>query len=253
MNNNSVKVRTIDVGSGIPKICVPIVSASRKALMTDISSIIKAKPDIIEYRADYMMSSMEELEEMLSDIRAAIGDTVLLFTIRTADEGGEADVDDETYEGLLLRACESGNVDMIDVEAYKKEGLLEKMCKVAHTNGVYVVASNHDFNKTPDENELITRLTYMKNQGADIPKIAVMPTSNADVITLLSATNKYCEKEGGPVITMSMSGKGVVSRLAGEWFGSAVTFATVTKASAPGQVPIDDVRNVLNVIHESIS
>jgi len=253
MNSNSVKVRTIDIGSGIPKICVPVVSDSRQTLKTDLSSVIKAEPDIIEFRADYMMSCMDELEEILSDIREHIGDTVLLFTIRTATEGGEADVDDEAYEGLLLRACESGNVDMIDVEAYKKEGLLENMCKVAHANGVYVVASNHDFKKTPDVDEIVTRLTYMKNQGADIPKIAVMPDSNDDVITLLSSTNRYCEKEGGPVITMSMSGKGVISRLAGEWFGSAVTFATVTKASAPGQVPIDDVRNVLNVIHESIS
>ena len=76
----------------------------------------------------------------------------------------------------------------------------------------------------------------MQEYGADIPKIAVMPQSVDDLIVLLDATNtmktKYADR---PFITMSMSGTGLVSRLAGAVFGSACTFGAGIEASAPGK------------------
>ena len=50
---------------------------------------------------------------------------------------------------------------------------------------------------------------------------------------------------------MSMSKTGVISRLAGEVFGSAATFGAVQKASAPGQISVTDLRTVLTIIHEA--
>ena len=62
----------------------------------------------------------------------------------------------------------------------------------------------------------------MQDYGADIPKMAVMPKSKQDVLTLLSATLEMSEQFADrPIITMSMAGTGVVSRLTGETFGSA--------------------------------
>ena len=49
-----------------------------------------------------------------------------------------------------------------------------------------------------------------------------------------------------PVITMSMGALGAVSRLSGEAFGSAMTFANPGTASAPGQVGLDVVNAVLD-------
>ena len=54
-----------------------------------------------------------------------------------------------------------------------------------------------------------------------------------------------------PIITMSMSGTGVISRLTGEFFGSALTFGAAAKASAPGQIPVSELETVLSVIHKS--
>ena len=59
---------------------------------------------------------------------------------------------------------------------------------------------------------------------------------------------KYANR---PIITMSMSGMGVISRLAGEVFGSALTFGSVKAASAPGQIPVDKLNNILEVIHKN--
>ena len=119
--------------------------------------------------------------------------------------------------------------------------------------GVKVVMSNHDFLKTPPKEEIINRLCKMQEMNADLPKIAVMPQTTEDVLTLLSATNEMVTKYADrPIITMSMSGLGVVSRLAGEIFGSTLTFGASKVASAPGQVSVEKLAKVLEIIHESL-
>jgi 3-dehydroquinate dehydratase-1 len=124
----------------------------------------------------------------------------------------------------------------------------------AHAYGVKVVASNHDFLKTPSKDEIIYRLIKMQDLGADIPKIAVMPRSKLDVLELLEATvimsEKYADR---PLITMSMSETGIISRLAGEVFGSALTFGYANKSSAPGQIGVEDLYGVLQLIHKSLN
>ena len=78
-----------------------------------------------------------------------------------------------------------------------------------------------------------------------------MPACRADVITLLDATQEADEAIGKPIITISMSGTGLVSRLSGESFGSALTFGAVGKVSAPGQMNAEDLRLILELIHKS--
>ena len=59
--------------------------------------------------------------------------------------------------------------------------------------------------------------------------------------------HKYTDR---PVISMAMGSLGSISRIAGENFGSAVTFATVGAASAPGQFPIQELRTMMEVLHQ---
>ena len=85
---------------------------------------------------------------------------------------------------------------------------------------------------------------------ADLPKLAVMPRCRSDVLELLAATAEMADHHPEtPVITMSMGALGAVSRLAGETFGSAMTFANPGQASAPGQVSLDIVNEVLDALH----
>ena len=250
---HAVKVRNIIIGEGVPKLCVPIVAKDDKELLSALEKIVPKKPDIIEFRADIYESfrNKVQLMEALGTIRDNIGDIALLFTIRTAAEGGNASIEADEYVELCKYVCESGYADLIDVEAYMRDEVLEELCGTAHNNNVYVVASNHDFNRTPDETVIVERLKSMYERGADISKIAVMPSCEEDVIALLSATLKVNrEPDLGPVITMSMGKMGMISRLTGEIFGSAVTFASVGEASAPGQIPIEDVRRIIGMFHD---
>lgn len=253
MNIRNITVRNITIGEGMPKLCVPVVAKNREAILAYVERVLEAKPDLIELRMDWFegVTNVEALRSLLQEVRQIAGDTVLLFTIRTSGEGGELAVTLEDYKKLCTLACESGCIDLLDVEAYIGAGVLDELAGVAHNNGVLVVASNHDFHKTPPKDELVERLRYMEKHGADIPKIAVMPQSEQDVLELLGATAAYYEQGiHNPAITMAMGGVGVISRLAGEFFGSAVTFASEGQISAPGQIPIQEAKQIIQILHE---
>ena len=166
-------------------------------------------------------------------------------------EHTEAAILQKAAEFSTLSAdCVEWRVDLIDIEFFTAGADLPSLIEDAHTAGVKVVCSSHDFHKTPPCAELVSRMTAMQEAGADLPKLAVMPTCRADVIALLAATAEMVDHHPEtPVITMSMGTLGAVSRLCGEAFGSAMTFANPGAASAPGQVPLDVVNEVLESLH----
>ena len=253
--SKEVKVRNIEIGAGIPKICVPIVGVTREEILAAAETIKSTKADVVEWRVDWYEDIFDfaKTEETMKALREVLGETPILFTFRTSKEGGEKSIETETYVELNQNAAKTGLVDLVDVEAFTGDDAVKAVVETAHANGVKVIASNHDFHKTPAKDEIVSRLRKMQELGADIPKIAVMPQNKKDVLTLLSATEEMeSEYADRPIITMSMSGTGVISRLCGEVFGSALTFGAVGKVSAPGQMGIEDLTTVLGLLHKSL-
>ena len=249
----TVTVRDLTIGEGIPKICVPLVGETIAQLKEEASFLKGLDVDIVEWRVDFFnqVEDLEKVKEALVDIRSILPNIPLLFTFRSHKEGGEREVSTPYYFQLNKSIAETGLLDIIDVELFNDENEVKILIEAAHAKNVFVIISNHDFHKTPVKEEIIARLRKAQELGGDIPKIAVMPTSAADVLTLLDATNTMNEQFADrPFITMSMAGKGVISRLAGEVFGSAVTFGAANKPSAPGQVAVKELRSVLNLIHD---
>ncbi|MEK4344315.1 MULTISPECIES: type I 3-dehydroquinate dehydratase [Paenibacillus] len=248
-------VKNVVIGEGIPKICVPLIGATLTELKQEAEALKELNPDLVEWRTDFFekVEDLEAVKSALSDIHAIIPDLPLIFTFRSAKEGGEKQVSIEYYIALNVAAAESGLVDIIDVELFNEEQDVRGLVEAAHAHNVAVIISNHDFHKTPPKEELISRLCKMQELGGDLPKIAVMPQDAGDVLTLLEATHIMKTKHADrPIITMSMAGAGVVSRLSGEIFGSALTFGAAHKPSAPGQVAVAELRNVLSLLHRSL-
>lgn len=252
---HAVKVRNVEIGTGIPKICVPIVGVTQGEILTAARDIKRSKADVAEWRVDWYEDIFDsaKTEETLRNLRTELGEMPLLFTFRTAREGGEREIPKDAYTELNRRAARSGLIDLVDVEIFMGDDAVRAILETAHEHGVKVVASNHDFHGTPDQADIVSRLRRMQELGADIPKIAVMPQSKKDVLTLLDATEEMVsEYADRPVITMSMSGTGVISRLCGEVFGSALTFGAVGRTSAPGQMRAEDLAEVLEILHKSL-
>ena len=252
---NTVKVRNIEIGAGIPKICVPIVGATREEILAAAENIKSTKADVVEWRVDWYEDIFDfaKTEATMKALREALGEMPILFTFRTSKEGGEKAIETEAYVEMNQNAAKTGLIDLVDVEAFTGDEAVKSVVETAHESGVKVIASNHDFHKTPAKEEIVSRLRKMQELGADIPKIAVMPQNKKDVLTLLAATEEMVsEYADRPIITMSMSGTGVISRLCGEIFGSALTFGAVGKVSAPGQMGIEDLTTVLGLLHKSL-
>jgi len=202
--------------------------------------------------------------ECLRRMADVVDATPLLLTCRTAAEGGRARLDDSGYGALLcsvldeLAGWEPGRrPSAIDVEVQRD--CLPQVSEQAHGLGIDVVASFHDFKTTPADDVLEDVLSRMASEGADLAKIAVWPTGADDVARLLGMCARAAAAPGEgtglglPVAAMSMGALGAVSRVA-PVFGSALTFAVVpdeqgeTRASAPGQMPIQDVRRCLELL-----
>lgn len=251
---NPVIVRNVRIGEGIPKICVPIVGRTKEEIINEARFLEDVPKDLVEWRADWYeeVCRFENVGEILSELRAVLKDIPLLFTFRTAKEGGEQSISKEAYLELNRFAIESGNVDLVDVELFSSKEIMKRIITCAHEKNVKVIASNHDFEKTPDKEEIIARLCKMQEAGADILKMAVMPQTTKDVLILLEATEEMATNYAKqPVVTMSMSGLGLISRLSGEVIGSAITFGIAKKASAPGQIPTKELRSILETLHNS--
>ena len=252
---NPIMIRGVAIGEGIPKICVPIVGKTREEIVKAAEEIRTLPVDVVEWRADWYEEIFEAdvVLDILQELRRILGELPLLFTFRTKKEGGEKEIDEKNYRTLNQLAAESGLADLIDVEVFSGDEVVNDLVRTAHENEVKVIGSNHDFEKTPSKEEIIRRLQKMQELDVDLPKIAVMPRKKEDVLTLLAATEemnrKYADR---PIITMSMAGDGVISRLCGEVFGSALTFGAAVQASAPGQIGVKELRQILTILHESV-
>ena len=277
--------RSIPGPGGLPAVAVSLTGPSLAQARTQARSAVDAGADVLELRVDLLEEACALAAPDLLDAATAaaqvleclwgLGEAIdatdgadagapVLLTCRTAAEGGRAQLDDTAY-GAFLRSVLDGLADWaperrpaaIDVEVQR--GCLPQVCAQAHALGIDVVASFHDFEATPADEVLEEVMARMAREGADLAKIAVWPTSVDDVARLLGvcarATAGAGERSGlgVPVAAISMGALGAISRVAPA-FGSALTFAVVpdeqgqARVSAPGQLPIQDVRRCLELL-----
>ena len=243
------EIRGCRIGEGRPKVILPIVEQTEAAILQKAAAFSTLHADCVEWRADWFDSVGDPVAvvRLLHGLRESLGEMLLLVTFRTKAEGGEKALTAGEYAAFCKAVCGSGCADLLDIEFFPNRNALPQLIAQAHAAGIAVVCSSHDFQKTPPKSELVARMTAMQQTGADLPKLAVMPQNCADVLELLSATAEMADQHPEtPVITMSMGALGAVSRLCGEAFGSAMTFANPGTASAPGQVPLEVVNAVLD-------
>ena len=235
-----------------PKICVPVMGAAVSDILEQTKWAVQETCDVIEWRMDYFPSVTDERQvlSVAEQMKGMIGEKQFRATFRTKQEGGERELDAASYETLLRCVGSLKAVDWVDVEYAMLDKMSEKLVSDLKKCGKTVVLSSHDFQKTPSSKEMLSKLEEMEKAGASIGKLAVMPEKEEDVLALLDATLKAKRTLSIPVITMSMSDLGMISRICGELSGSILTFGCTQKASAPGQVPVDKLAMCLELLHQ---
>ncbi|MCM1467146.1 MAG: type I 3-dehydroquinate dehydratase, partial [Alistipes sp.] len=204
MNTNTITIRNITLGSGRPKICLPIVGRTINDIKDQAAAIMQNPVDIVEWRADLFEHTDRSAatDEAIRSIRGIIGDIPLLYTIRTAKEGGGFTLSFAEYAALLKQAAANPLIDAVDIEILSENTETITNLIASLKQNAAVIASSHDFEQTPDKKEIVSRLQYMETCGADVCKMAVMPRCVEDVLTLLSATDEAYRSMNKPIVTM---------------------------------------------------
>ena len=252
----SIVVKNTVIGEGMPCICVPLTQTDVSGLAAEAERAAAVCPDLVEWRADCFENIFcpSDVEDVLKRLSGILGSIPLIFTVRTQKEGGSLQVSQEDYIRLLKHAADTKIPSFVDIEVMQMEfSRLREAVDWFHRKGILVIGSSHHFEGTPSETEMEAALRREDEAGADILKLAVMPHDYGDTARLLHVTGGMSRKNvQKPLITMSMGPLGSASRFCGEIFGSAVTFATAGRMSAPGQLPIDELRPLLQVFHEFV-
>ena len=244
------------IGEGTkPLVCTPLVGRTKEVILAELSNVLIKEPDIIEWRADFFegVDNTNEVIAIAKEMKEFAGNIPIIFTIRSIREGGQPITlsDCETIE-LNSTICTDTSIEYVDCELSNTPEHFEQLRKVAQANGTKVIASFHNFSSTPSKDILNGKFTQAELYGADVAKVAVMPQNLEDVIALFSVTLEAKNRLKIPVISMSMGGLGAVTRMFGGVFGSSVSFAVGQSSSAPGQVPIEDLKTVFHIVGKSM-
>ncbi len=263
MSTQITSVKNLQIGDGIPKICVPINGRTREEILEQLELALMDPCDLLEWRADFYLAFQDQSAwiPMLEEIRQ-ITDKPLIFTLRSESEGGASSLRRSDGLTILRDVMEQGDVELVDVEFFEDDGSVDEakmefLVETAHGNNKKVILSNHDFDKTPELEAIIKRIHAMESLGADLPKVAYMPQTQEDVYALLEAARLISEETlHKPFIAISMGEMGKESRICGGSFGSAITFAAPPSkngqnATAPGQMKATDLYRCICEYYQS--
>ena len=235
-------------------ICVPIVGPTVEDILSQVQEAVQAKVDLIELRPDMWMKGSHLHEEeyiptivnLVEDLHYRYKKMPILFTWRTLAEGGETLLSNENYCNLLQAIVNQNVVDAVDVELFAYTDRIGQIIKEAHHQNIQTVMSYHNLQSTPKLEILHGYAERMISAGASVIKFALMPTTSDDVLSVLQFTKELTERYPQlPRITMSMGQLGQMTRTCGNVFGNCLTFGTLGQASAPGQVDVNILQQLL--------
>lgn len=252
----SVKGRIL--GGPVPLLCVPLVGKSREDVLAEVRSLDSAAPDIIELRVDAWdcIEDREASASLLREVRTLAEkarDTPIILTCRGHWEGGIKEVSEEAKDAIYETGIKEKLVDFVDKELSYGERKLSRWKAMTGANGISLILSYHNFHQTPSKEFIYSQLVQQIRCGADVAKAALMPKCEEDVLNLLTATLAVRRDfPDTPMIAISMGSLGMHSRVVGGFYGSDLTFAVGSAASAPGQIPAGQIRSVLELMYGRI-
>ncbi len=244
-------VQLAELAKSPVKTIVPITAKTKEQAIAQ-AKVIAANQDadLAEFRIDLLdfAADTKQVIALGHELKKVLGNKPVIATIRTHNEGGQLTISDADYGKTYQAYLKQPFMDMLDIEMFRDQQVVKNTVQLAHDKKVLVVMSNHDFKKTPSEDEIVKRLLKQDELGADILKIAVMPQNKQDVFTLMNATLKVSQLSNKPLLTMSMGKLGTISRIATANMGGSFSFGMIGEASAPGQIDVTQLKQLLKTV-----
>ncbi len=213
------------------KIAIPIFQNKIEDVIEVANDCIEKGADIIEFRIDGLKNpDFKEIKKAIDEINFPI-----IATNRISSEGGSFKGSEEERIDILYKCANL--VEYVDIELQTNDEYINKI----HDTGVKTIVSYHDFEKTPEIDE-ITYIVQKEQQMGDIAKVAFMPNDLDDTLKILAILS-HCKN----TIAISMSDLGSYTRVMASKFNSPITFAAGRDVTAPGQIDIETMKALLNM------
>lgn len=213
------------------KIAIPIFQKNYEEVIEVAKDCIEKGADILEFRIDALKNpNIKQIKATIEEINFP-----MIATNRINTEGGSFRGSEEERFNILYECCDL--VDYVDIELQSNDEYINKI----HDTGVTTIVSYHDFEKTPELNEIMY-IVEKEHELGDIAKVAFMPQDLEDTLTILAVLS-HCED----TIAISMGDLGSYTRVMASKFDSPITFAAGTDVTAPGQIDIETMKALLNM------
>lgn len=243
-----MNIKNMEIFEGLPKVVVSISGTSHADIQKEIAHVKENMEalDIVEIRSDAFdnMSRSEHLN-LVSETCRELSKLPIIYTYRTAGEGGSGSKSYAEYKDLLMEVIAKCDIDIVDIEFVTGGRVLSDIVDCAREHGKKVLLSHHNFKETLRLEEMQKLLYNMHSAGGEILKLAFLPNDADDVVNMLKIVKMGKEALGNKVIGISMGELGKMTRLAGGEFGSCLTYGYITKNSAPGQVHAAKIKDAL--------
>ncbi|OPY74316.1 MAG: 3-dehydroquinate dehydratase [Syntrophorhabdus sp. PtaU1.Bin058] len=215
-------------------ICVSIAESTAGACLEALAGLAFA---------EIRMDRMEELT--VDDVRDifSIGMSAGVDLVATCRPGAFSE--DERKQ-LLVTAIESGAA-YVDIEEDSDGSFKREIIAKARPRSCAVIVSFHDYEGTPEREDLLRIVSRCFESGGDIAKIACMVNSERDSARLLGLLDS-----GRDIIVIGMGGKGRITRIVAPLLGSPFTYAAPARGreTADGQLDRETLERYLKLLPE---
>ncbi len=219
---------------GRDNICA-VVAANTAAQMLRALKQALRESRTVELRLDWLRNR-RELELFIQRLRVPGRRACLIATLRRRDGRGRYAGNVAEQMAWLEKAAKAGCA-WCDLEVESAARLDRAAIEALRQAGARVMISYHDFRRTPARPEGVAhRLTGF---GGDAIKIAAQSIKLKDSTRLLATARRRKN-----LVAVPMGEVGLPARILALREGSALAYAAVTDATAPGQLSVAEMRDL---------
>jgi len=220
-------------GKGIARLCGVAAAPTASELRRLVTQALRETPTV-EIRLDWLTNDAERQAFLGWLKKQRLTKVQLIATCRRRRGGGEFTGDAGAELFWLMKAREA-DCAWCDLEVETLRELPDKSVR-GYPVPEKVLLSMHDFLRTP---AFPTKFTLPARGGANAIKAAAMARNLSDAARMLRLA-----RNSRDVVAVAMGEIGLPARVLSLREGSALAYAPVGSATAPGQIPLRDLKHL---------
>ncbi len=221
----------------------------QKKRITDISKTIKELPrevEAYEVWIDHIVKSDLKTELIAEAVQEWLSLTDKKLIVVCKDPLEKGSFSGENFEKIqLLQAAAEAGAHYIDLGLHAGAEAIEELRKTKKKSKLII--SHHDFEKTPNDKQLIKLIEKMRKYQPDVLKLATMVHEPKDAERLMELAMKL-KAEKNKHIILGMGPLGVTTRILSDQIENELNFVTLESKTAPAQLSLEQAVQFRSVI-----